>query len=99
MRIDESNDQFRGELAVIVDVGPHSSKVKLLGSGSYATIPNDMLNPTVPSKNDRIKIIRGEYKGSYGSLRAIDENSGIVNMDSLDITIIGMHNIAKYCPY
>jgi transcription elongation factor SPT5 len=59
-------------------------------------VPVEALEPVVPSKKDRLKVIRGEFKGNSGVLIGVYGNDGIVKMDSnLDIKILPMNHIAK----
>jgi len=101
------SDSFRGgqyynSVGVVRDVGETSSKVTLLNRLEAETIsvPHEFLEAVIPAKKDKIKIIRGEFKGYTGSLIGIDGADGIVKMEvNLDIKILHLDFLAKlYVP-
>jgi len=97
------SDSFRGgqyynSVGVVREVGDTSSKIKLLGRGDSDVIPvpHEFLEPVMPGKKDKIKIIRGDFKGYTGSLIGIDGTDGIVKMEvNLDIKILRLDFLAK----
>ena len=92
------NDRYYNSIGVVREVGDSASKVRLLGrgDGEIVTIPNEYLEPVTPGKKDKIKIIRGEFKGHTGSLIGIDGPDGIVKMEvNLDIKILHLEFLAK----
>ncbi|XP_072045475.1 transcription elongation factor SPT5-like [Amphiura filiformis] len=62
------------------------------------TIPNNHLEPVMPAKSDRVKVILGDDRESTGVLINIDRDDGIVKMDQVvgaDIKILQLRNLAK----
>ena len=50
-----------------------------------------------PRKNDRVKIVGGQYRGSIGKLIGIDGSDGIVKIeDNLDVKILDLAILAKF---
>jgi len=94
--------QFYNSVGVVREVGDTSSKVKILSKadGDTISVPHEFLEPVTPAKKDKIKIIRGEFKGHTGSLIGIDGSDGIVKMEiNLDIKILRLDFLAKlYVP-
>ncbi|CAN6860414.1 unnamed protein product [Brassica oleracea] len=86
------------DLGVIRDVSDGTCKVSL-GSGEGDTImalPSE-LEIVPPRKNDRVKIVGGQFRGSIGKLIGIDGSDGIVKIeDNLDVKILDLAILAKF---
>ncbi|KAJ0233254.1 putative transcription elongation factor SPT5 1 [Hirschfeldia incana] len=87
------------EVGVIRDVSDGTCKVSLGSSGEGDTImalPSE-LEIVPPRKNDRVKIVGGQYRGSIGKLIGIDGSDGIVKIeDNLDVKILDLAILAKF---
>jgi transcription elongation factor SPT5 len=58
---------------------------------------SESLEPVVPQKKDKVKIVRGDLKGQTGVLVGIDSKDGIVRMDSnFDIKIFQLSDLARF---
>jgi transcription elongation factor SPT5 len=58
---------------------------------------SESLEPVVPQKKDKVKILRRDFKGQTGVLVGIDAKDGIVRMDSnFDIKIFQLSDLAKF---
>lgn len=93
------NGAYMDKIGVIKEVYPDNScKVFIFDRQETITVPGDYLSPVTPSKKDKVKIIRGEFRGNTGSLIGLDGHDGIVKMDNIenvDIKILGIHFLAK----
>ncbi|KAG2330161.1 hypothetical protein Bca52824_001341 [Brassica carinata] len=87
------------DLGVIRDVSDGTCKVSLGSSGEGDTImalPSE-LEIVPPRKNDRVKIVGGQFRGSIGKLIGIDGSDGIVKIeDNLDVKILDLAILAKF---
>ncbi|KAF2610366.1 hypothetical protein F2Q70_00009120, partial [Brassica cretica] len=87
------------DVGVIRDVSDGTCKVSLGSSGEGDTImalPGE-LEIVPPRKNDRVKIVGGQYRGSIGKLIGIDGSDGIVKIeDNLDVKILDLAILAKF---
>ncbi|CAA7019681.1 unnamed protein product [Microthlaspi erraticum] len=86
-------------VGVIRDVSDGTCKVSLGSSGEGDTImaiPSE-LEIVPPRKNDRVKIVGGQFRGSIGKLIGIDGSDGIVKIeDNLDVKILDLAILAKF---
>uniref|UniRef100_A0A1J3FXK4 Transcription elongation factor SPT5 n=1 Tax=Noccaea caerulescens TaxID=107243 RepID=A0A1J3FXK4_NOCCA len=87
------------DVGVIRDVTDGTCKVSLGSSGEGDTImaiPSE-LEIVPPRKNDRVKIVGGQFRGSIGKLIGIDGSDGIVKIeDNLDVKILDLAILAKF---
>ncbi|RID45703.1 hypothetical protein BRARA_I02407, partial [Brassica rapa] len=87
------------DLGVIRDVSDGTCKVSLGSSGEGDTIvalPSE-LEIVPPRKNDRVKIVGGQFRGSIGKLIGIDGSDGIVKIeDNLDVKILDLAILTKF---
>nr|VDD31327.1 unnamed protein product [Brassica oleracea] len=87
------------DLGVIRDVSDGTCKVSLGSSGEGDTImalPSE-LEIVPPRKNDRVKIVGGQFRGSIGTLIGIDGSDGIVKIEeNLDVKILDLAILAKF---
>ncbi|KFK32140.1 hypothetical protein AALP_AA6G203300 [Arabis alpina] len=87
------------DVGVIRDVSDGTCKVSLGSSGEGDTemvLPSE-LEIVAPKKNDRVKIVGGQYRGSVGKLIGIDGSDGIVKIeDNLEVKILDLGILAKY---
>ncbi|KAF3561786.1 hypothetical protein DY000_02014623 [Brassica cretica] len=87
------------DLGVIRDVSDGTCKVSLGSSGEGDTImalPSE-LEIVPPRKNDRVKIVGGQFRGSIGKLIGIDGSDGIVKIEeNLDVKILDLAILAKF---
>uniref|UniRef100_A0A1J3DFG4 Transcription elongation factor SPT5 n=1 Tax=Noccaea caerulescens TaxID=107243 RepID=A0A1J3DFG4_NOCCA len=87
------------DVGVIRDVSDGTCKVSLGSSGEGDTImaiPSE-LEIVPPRKNDRVKIVGGQFRGSIGKLIGIDGSDGIVKIeDNLDVKILDLAILAKF---
>jgi transcription elongation factor SPT5 len=93
--------QYSQATAVITSAGRDSCRVALRDRDGNdldsLPIPSSYLEPVVPAKKDRVKVIRGELKGNVGLLVGIDGSDGIVKMEpNLDIKLLALPLLARY---
>jgi len=89
------NGQYSGQKGTIKEVNGDVVRVETEGKETI-NVPGDQIEPSAPNKKDTLKIIRGEFKGSTGSLIAVYGQDGIVKLDSNgDIKILPMTSIVK----
>lgn len=83
-------------IAILLQDG--SCRVALGSSGNGETItalPSE-LEPVVPRKSDKIKIMGGSLRGATGKLIGVDGTDGIVKVDdTLDVKILDLVILAK----
>ncbi|KAL0645768.1 hypothetical protein Bca4012_044059 [Brassica carinata] len=85
---------------ILVDIHKDGTcKVSLGSSGEGDTImalPSE-LEIVPPRKNDRVKIVGGQFRGSIGTLIGIDGSDGIVKIEeNLDVKILDLAILAKF---
>jgi len=83
---------------VIQEVSESGCRVRMDKDNELVVIPPDYIEPSVPGKKDRIRIIRGEFKGATGELMGIDGADGIVKMENYDIKILHLQHLARFRP-
>lgn len=60
-----------------------SASVFLLSDRRVVNVAGDLLEPVVPNRHDRVKIIRGDQcRGETGALIQVDQQRGRVRLDS-----------------
>lgn len=76
--------------------GPMCS-IYLLDEDRIVNVQSEHLEPVMPAKTDRVKVITGEDRESTGVLINIDGEDGIVKMDlgQADIKILSLNSLAK----
>lgn len=95
--------QFKNLTAVIVSAGRDSCRVVVRDKAGTEmdslTVPTIHLEPVLPSKKDRVKVIRGELKGNVGLLVDTDGPDGLVRMEpTFDVQVIPLPLLARYHP-
>jgi transcription elongation factor SPT5 len=93
------NDSFKGKRGIIKQVlfNENSCRVFFPELQTTITINNDFLKPVVPEKKDKVKIIRGEYKGTIGILIGTSKKDGVIQIgtDSSNIRVEELTNLVK----
>lgn len=59
------------------------------------TVPGELLEPVVPARRDRVKIILGEDRESTGQLLSIDNLEGVVKLDGGDVRMYQLRFLCK----
>lgn len=59
------------------------------------TVAGELLEPIVPVRKDRVKIILGEERESTGQLLSIDHQEGVVKLDSGDVRMFQLRFLCK----
>lgn len=62
------------------------------------TVAGELLEPIVPVRRDRVKIILGEDRESTGQLLSIDHQEGVVKLDSGDVRMFQLRYLCKMKP-
>ena len=97
VRVSEDySTELAGQIGYVVDVGPPTTRVALR-SGNR-NIPSRYLEPTVPQKKDRVKILSGDFKYQLGTMSSINNQEACVTMDdgSNDMLILNINSLGKY---
>ncbi|KND03208.1 uncharacterized protein SPPG_02265 [Spizellomyces punctatus DAOM BR117] len=86
-----------GTITAIQKAG-RSATIKLKGGDTLSNISFDDIDPVRPrSKDDKVMVLDGEYKGRTGTLISAEEADAIVKLaGSQDIRIFNMDMIGKY---
>jgi len=75
------------------------ASVYLYDDGQEVDVPCRYVEPTPPSKYDKVKGITGPSRGLIGTLINIDEGDGIVKLDADSaLKIISLNQLARYVP-
>ncbi|KAJ3443777.1 transcription elongation factor spt5 [Anaeramoeba flamelloides] len=69
-------------------------QIFLTDRNEMVSVQGNNLQPQVPQKNDKIRVIDGLMKGKVGNLMQIDQSQGIVQIDS-EFKIIELSYLAK----
>lgn len=59
------------------------------------TVAGDLLEPVVPMRRERVKIILGEDRESTGQLLSIDNQEGVVKLDAGDVRMYQLRFLCK----
>jgi len=86
-----------GQIGVVRGVIPGHCSVFLHEEERTVTIPGQDLNPVVPSRGDKVKVILGdEDKDQSGQLLSIDSQEGVVKLDhSGDVKMLQLKYLCK----
>lgn len=88
-----------GAHARVAEVRSNTCMVQMLpDKGSALELPLEQIAPVVPQKRDRVVILGGQFKGSFGELIGIDASTdGIVRLEEKekDIKILEMSQLCK----
>ena len=93
--IDESIFFLSFQFGIIRGISGGMCSVFLPAEDRTVTVAGDMLEPVVPVRKDRIKIISGEERESTGQLLSIDHHEGVVKLDSGDMRMFLMRHLCK----
>lgn len=55
----------------------------------------EQLEPVVPSRGDRVKVILGEDRESVGTLLSIDNQEGVVKLNTEEIKFLQLRFLCK----
>lgn len=66
--------------------------------GQELEFPSNELRPVAPAKNDRVRVIQGEYRGAAGELLSIEDNTneGVVQLYEFGVNIFNLSMLAKF---
>jgi len=71
------------QIGVIRGISDSSASVFLLSDRRIVNVAGDLLEPVVPNRLDRVKIIRGDQRrGETGTMLQVDQQRGRVRLDS-----------------
>eukprot|EP00094_Tigriopus_californicus_P005339 TCALIF_05148-PA protein Name:"Similar to SUPT5H Transcription elongation factor SPT5 (Homo sapiens)" AED:0.12 eAED:0.12 QI:0/0.33/0.3/1/0.77/0.8/10/0/1058 len=85
-----------GQVGVIRGVTPGMSSVFLPDEDRTVSIPPEHLQPVVPVRGNKVKVIMGDDRDSTGTLLAIDTQEGVVKLDqSGDVKMLQMKYLCK----
>jgi len=92
-----SDTNLCGQLGVVRGVIPGHCSVYLHEEERVVTIPACDLDPVVPSRGDKVKVILGdEDKDQSGQLLSIDSQEGVVKLDhSGDVKMLQLKYLCK----
>ena len=62
------------------------------------TVAGELLEPVVPVRQDKIKIILGEERESIGTLLSIDNQEGVVKLETQEVRLFLLRYLCKYKP-
>jgi hypothetical protein len=54
------------------------------GSNDHDRVPMSILEPVVPERRKRVKVLRGGHRGRLGTLTGIDDAEGVVQLEGED---------------
>ena len=56
---------------------------------------SEHLEPVIPARGDRVKVVGGEEREQAGSLLSIDHSEGVVKLDSGDVKMLQLRFLCK----
>lgn len=93
---DSHNDAgLGGQEGVIRGISGGMCSVFLPMEDRVVTVAGEWLEPVVPVRRDRVKIILGEDRESTGLLMSIDHQDGVVKLDSGDVRMFQLRFLCK----
>lgn len=82
VQVKQNDDEgLVGKQGVIRSITGGLCNVYIADEGRTVTIPNNNIEPVLPSRSDKVKVILGEDREATGELISIDDKDGIVRMD------------------
>uniref|UniRef100_A0A8C4QQR9 Transcription elongation factor SPT5 n=1 Tax=Eptatretus burgeri TaxID=7764 RepID=A0A8C4QQR9_EPTBU len=88
--------QLAGHTGVIRSISGGMCSVYLPESDKVVSVACEHLEPVIPSKYDKVKVILGEDRESTGTLISIDGDDGIVRMEpDNQLKILNLHFLGK----
>ena len=82
-----------GKMGVVMELG--STLQVRLYSGQVVMVQARFLEPTLPQKKDRVKVLAGEWKNLIGTVASLNNQEAVVSLDS-GIQMIGINLLGKY---
>jgi len=93
---DSHNDAgLSGQTGVIRGISGGMCSLFLPAEDRVVTVAGELLEPVVPQRRDRVKIILGEERESCGQLLSIDHQEGVVKLDSGDVRMFQLRYLCK----
>ncbi|XP_065901538.1 transcription elongation factor SPT5-like [Dysidea avara] len=91
--------QYQNQVGATRTIEGNMCSVYLYKQGREVDFPINVIQLVTPQKQDKVKILNGMGKSSTGSLINIDQDDGIVKMDTdSTLKIISLDKLAKYIP-
>ncbi|CAK8694828.1 transcription elongation factor SPT5-like isoform X2 [Clavelina lepadiformis] len=78
---EDGSGTLTGKTGVIRTITGGLCNVYIDEIGRTVSVPGNNLEPVLPGKNDKVKVILGEDRETTGELISIDDKDGIVRMD------------------
>lgn len=69
--------------------------VWMINEDRVVNIMCDALEPVVPSHGDRVKVIIGDHREAVGTLLSIDNQEGVVKLNSEEIKMFTLRFLCK----
>eukprot|EP00965_Chrysotila_dentata_P172503 5692390-Pleurochrysis_carterae.AAC.1 len=87
------HDGMRGSIVEAGDDGTY--EVLLNDKVERVRVVQDELELVRPAKKEKVVIVRGESRGTLGTLIGIDGQDGIVKMQNQDIRILSLQDVGR----
>jgi len=88
--------------AVITSVARDSCRISLRDKENNEveslSVPTQYLEPALPTKDERGKVVRGELKGSIGQVVAINGTDALIKIPGQDVRLLDLSLLARYNP-
>jgi len=91
-----SDNYMPGKIGVITDASGSAPQVRLQNSGQMTYVGWSSLRPTTPAKNDKVKVLRGEYKNMEGTFKQSSGGEVIVATDRGELINVDINNLGKF---
>lgn len=88
-------EALAGQLGVVRGLSGGSCAVYLPGEDRVVSLPAAALEPVVPQRNDRVKVVAGEDREATGTLISIENQEGVVKFGADDIKIMQLRHLCK----
>ncbi|XP_011641792.1 transcription elongation factor SPT5 [Pogonomyrmex barbatus] len=97
VRIRDSHDDpaLAGQQAVIRGISGGMCTIYLPTEDRVVNLVCEQLEPVVPSRGDRVKVILGEDREAVGTLLSIDNQEGVVKLNTDEIKFLQLRFLCK----
>lgn len=85
-------------VGVVRGVAGAGVSVWLPAEDRVLTLPASTLEPVLPQRDDRVKVIAGEDRDAVGHLISIENQEGVVKFGADDIKIMQLRHLCKMIP-
>lgn len=95
IRASHEDDSLTGQTGVIRSISGGMCAVYLPLEDRVVNVLGELLEPVVPQRNDKVKVIAGEDREAVGQLISIENQEGVVKFGTDDIKIMQLRHLCK----